>query len=129
MDGGAGKEMLKEELFNGYYIYCDVIRMGKDCTMAVYGGDSPHVGCAVMSAARPSLTGEGIGVTTSVLSAMGHKDDVIARMFAEAAAERWNCTVVCTCGIHVEGLTPEQLDIVREKCAGLLQRMLEQTDE
>lgn len=49
---------LKEELFDGYYIYCDIVQMGNDYTLAVYGGDTPHVGCTVMSVARPSLTGE-----------------------------------------------------------------------
>ena len=29
--------MLREELFDGYSVYCDVIPMGKDYTLAVYG--------------------------------------------------------------------------------------------
>ena len=53
--------MLREELFDGYSVYCDVIPMGKDYTLAVYGGDTPHVGSVVLSIARPSLAGEGIG--------------------------------------------------------------------
>lgn len=60
--------MLKEELFDGLSIICEAIRMGKDYTLAVYGGDTPHAGSVVMTVARPSLTGEGIGVTTSVLT-------------------------------------------------------------
>lgn len=76
--------MLREELFDGYSVYCDVIPMGKDYTLAVYGGDTPHVGSVVLSIARPSLAGEGIGVTSSVLSGVGHKDEAIARLFAEA---------------------------------------------
>ena len=67
--------MLREELFDGYSVYCDVIPMGKDYTLAVYGGDTPHVGSVVLSIARPSLAGEGIGVTSSVLSGVGHKDE------------------------------------------------------
>lgn len=118
--------MLREELFNGYWVYCDVITMGKDYTLAVYGGDAPHVGSVVMSIARPSLTGEGTGVTSSVLSGMGHKDEAIARMFAEALAKEQNCTVACSCGIHVDGITPGQIEAVREACGRLLGRLLDQ---
>ena len=60
--------MLKEELFEGFSVNCEVIRMGKDYTLAVYGGDTPHAGTVVMTVARPSLTGKGIRVTTSVLT-------------------------------------------------------------
>lgn len=116
--------MLKEELFNGYEIRCHVIRMGKDYTLAVYGGDTPHIGSVVMSTARPSLTGEGIGVTSSVLNGMGHKDEIIARQFAETLAKEKNCTVVCSCGIHVDDIQAEQLEVVQEKCGRLLQRVL-----
>lgn len=112
--------MLREELFDGYYIQCDVIPMGRDYTVAVYGGDTPHVGSVVMSAARPSLAGEGIGVTSSVMNGIGHKDEVIARMFAETLAKERNCTVVCSCGIHVDDITAEQIETVKEKCREML---------
>lgn len=121
--------MLKEELFEGFSVNCEVIRMGKDYTLAVYGGDTPHAGSVVMTVARPSLTGKGIGVTTSVLTGAGHKDDIIARLFSEALAESRNCTVVCSCGIHVDNIRPEQLEIVREKCGDLLQRLHKEEDD
>lgn len=116
---------LREELFDGYFIQCDIIPMGKDYTMAVYGGDTPHVGSVVMSTARPSLTGEGIGVTSSVLTGIAHKDDVVAKLFAEAAAKEAECTVVCSCGIHVDDITPDQIKIVQEKSGLLLKQTLE----
>lgn len=56
-----------------------------DCTICIWGGDTPHVGSVVMSTARPSLTGSGVGVTSSVLNGIGHKDEYVARKFAEAA--------------------------------------------
>lgn len=56
-----------------------------DCTICIWGGDTPHVGSVVMSTARPSLTGSDVGVTSSVLNGIGHKDEYVARKFAEAA--------------------------------------------
>lgn len=118
--------MIREELFDGYYIYCEVIQMGRDYTVAVYGGDTPHAGSAVMSVARPSLTGEGIGVTSSVLTGIGHKDDIIARMFAETIAKSRDCTVVCVCGIHVDHMSLEQIEIVKDKCNKMLGAIIKQ---
>lgn len=117
--------MLVEELFDGMTVNCHVIPMGKDYTLAVYGGDTPHVGSVVMSIARPSLSGEGISATSSVLNGVGHKDEAVARLFAEAIAKAKNCTAVCACGIHVDAITTEQLELVRACCGRLLRRVLE----
>lgn len=116
--------MLKESLINGYDICCDVILMGRDYALAVYGGDTPHVGSVVMAVARPSLTGEGISVTSSVMNGIGHKDEEVGRVFAETVAREKNCTAVCACGIHIDNITPEQITIVKEGCMRLLQRVL-----
>ena len=117
--------MFREELFDGYSITCDVIPMGKDYTLAVYGGDTPHVGSVVMAVARPSLTGKGVSATSSVLNGVGHNDEEVARVFAEAVAKSKACTAVCACGIHVDGITPGQLGRVQEASQRLLQRVLE----
>ena len=119
---------MKEELFDGYAICCDVICMGKDYTLAVYGGDTPHVGSVVMAIARPSLTGEGVSATSSVLNGLGHKDEAVARVFAEAIAKQKLCTVVCSCGIHVDNITPEQIELVHNCCDRLLTRVRQEIE-
>lgn len=116
--------MMTTKLFSGYSLVCDIVPMGNDYNLAVYGGDTPHIGSVVMSVARPSLTGEGIGVTSSVLTKVGHKDDTVAKLFAETLAKKCDCTVVCTCGIHVDNITPEQIDLVKEASLELLTKLL-----
>ncbi len=118
-------EILEEQIAGGYPVSCQAVSMGQDYTICVWGGDTPHVGSVVMSVARPSLTGEGTGVTSSVINGMGHKDEYVARKFAEAAAMKYNCTVVCTCGIHIDNITKEQLKNVADACDRLLTRLLE----
>ena len=118
-------EILEEQTGGAYPVSCQVVSMGQDYTICVWGGDTPHVGSVVMSLARPSLTGEGIGVTSSVLNGMGHKDEYVARKFAEAVAAKYNCTAVCTCGIHIDRITKEQLKDVADACDRLLARLLE----
>ncbi len=120
----------REELFEGLFIRADLIPMGKDITLAVYGGDVPHVGSVVIAQPRQSLTGNGISATSSVYNLLGHKDEEVARVFAETLAKERMCTVVCACGIHVEEISKEQIGLVRDCCGRLLNRMLkEKKDE
>ena len=121
--------MLREKLFNGTVLCCDVVKMGDDYTLCVYGGERPHAGSVTMAIARPSLTGEGISVTSSVLNAVGHKDEAVGRLFAEALAREKNCTAVCSCGIHIDDASPGQLDEIQKAAARLLERVLESLDK
>ena len=114
-----------EEKFGKHCLYCDLTVMGNDFTLSVYGGDAPHVGSVVMSTARPSLTGKGLGVTCSVLNGIGHKDEIIGRLFAEALAKKKNCTVVCSCGIHIDNITEEQLAQVQIAAEKILKQLLD----
>lgn len=113
-----------EKMQNGLPVFAQLVQMGKDCTICVWGGDTPHVGSVVMSTARPSLTGNGVGVTSSVLNGIGHKDEYVARKFAEAAAEKFVCTAVCSCGIHIDGITPAQLQEVSAVCDKLFTQVI-----
>ena len=113
-----------EKMQNGLQVFAQLVQMGKDCTICIWGGDTPHVGSVVMSTARPSLTGSGVGVTSSVLNGIGHKDEYVARKFAEAAAEKFVCTAVCSCGIHIDGITPAQLQEVSVVCDKLLKQVI-----
>lgn len=113
-----------EKMQNGLPVFAQLVQMGKDCTICVWGGDTPHVGSVVISTARPSLTGSGVGVTSSVLNGIGHKDEYVARKFAEAAAEKFVCTAVCSCGIHIDGITPAQLQEVSAVCDKLFTQVI-----
>lgn len=118
------EQKLTETLADGYEICCSMVPMGRDLTVCVSGGDTPHIGSVVMSVARPSLTGNGVGVTSSVLNGMGHKDEYVARKFAETLAKNYNCTAVCACGIHIDEITESQLKQVSDCCDRLLEKLL-----
>ncbi|MGN1022604.1 MAG: hypothetical protein ACI4OJ_03830 [Lachnospiraceae bacterium] len=84
--------------------------IGKDLLITVQGGEKPHIGCCVLAEPRPSLRGDGaVSSTSSVLNVTGHKDEALCRYFAEKAAAAHGCTVVCTGGFHVDGITKEQI--------------------
>ena len=49
-----------------------------------------------------------------MLNVTSHKDEALCRPVAEAAAARFQRTVVCAGGFHAEGMTAEQLREVEE---------------
>jgi hypothetical protein len=83
-------------------------RAGADLTVALTGGDAPHVGCVVV--ARPHPAGNDADrttVTSSVLALPPHRDEALARPLAERLAVRLGGTVAVVAGVHTEGLTEE----------------------
>jgi len=87
--------------------------IGKDLCVIISGGDSPHIGAVTLSVPRPSLSDSNItSASTSVLTLQGHKDDEAARQVSHMLASRLNKNVVVTCGIHVDGITAEEIDTV-----------------
>lgn len=52
--------------------------------------------------------------TASVLNVMGHKDEEVCRYLAEKVSAGKKATVVCTGGIHMDGITKEQIAEIME---------------
>ena len=88
----------------------DIQKIGRDYNILVSGGELPHIGCTVLAVPRPSLDGSGrLSATASVINLTGHKDEAICRYLAEYVSAHTNSTTVCTGGIHVDGITKEQI--------------------
>ena len=91
--------------------------VGEDIFILIRGGDKPHIGSCVLSIPRPSLAGdEKISCTSSVLNVVGHKDENICRLVAESFCKKFNTTVICTGGFHVDNLTAEKIAEVVNAC-------------
>lgn len=86
--------------------------VGEDLCVIISGGDSPHIGCVTLSVPRPSLSDlNKNSSTTSVLNLLGHKDDEAAKYVSHKLSSRLNKNVVVTCGIHVDNITSEEIEI------------------
>lgn len=91
------------------------IIIGKDLCIIISGGDSPHIGSVTLSVPRPSLSDfNKSSATTSVLNLLGHKDDEAARYVSHTISSKLNKNVVVTCGIHVDNITAEEINIVMD---------------
>lgn len=88
----------------------EIRRLGSDYHILVSGGECPHIGCTVLAIPRPSLDGNGkMSSTASVLNVTGHKDEDVCRYLAEKVSAGKNAVVVCIGGIHMDGITKEQI--------------------
>ncbi|MDS0525555.1 hypothetical protein NNC19_07690 [Clostridium sp. SHJSY1] len=88
--------------------------IGEDLCVILSGGDSPHIGTVTLSVPRPSLThSEFNSSTTSVLNLIGHKDDEVAKYVSHILSSKLNKNVVVTCGIHVDNITIEEINITK----------------
>ena len=102
-------------------IFLDIYPAGEDIAAVLTGGERPHIGCAVMSVPRGSLTGDGsISSTSSVLNVTGHKDEYICRMVSEELCRKYNALSVCTGGFHTDAMTQERISEVLDAVRSML---------
>ncbi len=106
----------------GTEISLSIGRIGDDLLAVLEGGSRPHIGCVVQAVSRPSLRGNGErGSTACVLNLTGHKDEHLCRKVAERLCIAYGVTVVCTGGVHVEGITQEQIGELSEAVEEMIQ--------
>jgi hypothetical protein len=90
------------------------VPMGRDLSVTLCGGRA-HIGAVAVSQARPSLEPDGgTSATTSVIALPGHKEDELARAIAARFAARLDAVVTVACGIHLDGIRPEELKDVQD---------------
>lgn len=96
----------------------------------VGGGTDPHIGAVAISTPRPSLKNpENLSFTTSVFNCIGHKDDVIAKLFSEALCLRYNCVVVVSAGVHIDHISIQEITQLQQLSAELLNMATQELDD
>lgn len=102
-----------------------VMSIGPDLLAAVWGGTHPHIGAVALALPRPSLQNRRkTSATSSVLTLLGHKEDVTAKMVSEALAAALKRNVVVTAGIHWDNLAPEDIGAINELTKQLVGKII-----
>ena len=102
-----------------------VASIGPDLLVAVWGGTHPHIGAVALALPRPSLQNQRkTSATSSVLTLLGHKEDVTAKMVSEALAAALKRNVVVTAGIHWDNLAPEDIGAINELTKQLVGKII-----
>lgn len=90
----------------GYPIQAEVTIIGKDLLIALTGGDTPHIGTITW------MDKDASSDTTRFPSHHGrfHKDDVLSEVLLKQIKPVLPGTCVITAGVHVNGITKEQIN-------------------
>ena len=94
-----------EKIYNYINISLKCLFAGEDLSVLIVGGDTPHIGSVTIYSKYE-------GVKSIILK--NHKDYIISEKFIEDIKDIVNGNIVVSCGIHVDNITREQLNIVNK---------------
>ena len=123
---------MRNELFvcqagaDPYQIQIRALLIGDDLVVVVGGGTHPHVGAVAVSISRPSLADSRLtSASTSVYALVGYKEDDLAKTMSQEIASTLQKKTVMTVGIHVDGISPEGIKIVKNNCRQAMVKLLD----
>ncbi len=92
------------------------VHIGDDILVCIWGGARPHIGAVAAAQPRPSLADhKKKSATCSVLTYPGHKEDEIVKPVSEHLSAALNTHVVVTAGIHWDGLSQDEISVIRSR--------------
>ncbi|MDR2771645.1 MAG: hypothetical protein LBB57_06375 [Clostridiales Family XIII bacterium] len=115
---------------NHFRIETLILGAGNDIQIYIGGGGTPHIGSVAICLPRESRDGSGRpSCTTSVYNVLGHKDDALSVLFAEAFCRKFACAVVASAGVHMDNARPEDLKEILAISGRLLKKAIEKWRE
>lgn len=114
------KRIEVREMLFGFLLHAEAIRLDDGWDVSVTGGSRTHVGA--VSLAQP-------GQELRTLLRAGHRDDVISERWAKRLADVWNEPVCVRAGIHYDGVTKTEINLILEAAERLLDRLIQETKE
>lgn len=103
-----------------------VQNIGKDILVAVWGGDTPHIGAVAAAQSQPSIVDpEKNNATASVICFPGHMEDNLVRPMAEKIALSTQSNVVVTAGTHWDNIDKDGIKKVLKNGDALTELILE----
>ncbi len=96
-------------------IFSLVQKIGSDLLISIWGGTRPHIGAVAMAVPRPSLKDpKRVSATSSNLTFVGHKEDLLVKRISETMASQLKTNVVVTAGIHWDKLPAQKIRTIEE---------------
>jgi hypothetical protein len=109
-----------------YRIHSLAVLIGDDLLACLWGGTDPHIGAVAVALPRPSGKDSSMtSATASVLTMLGHKEDMVVKIVSETLSARLNKNVVVTAGIHWDHLDQEGIRQILDHCRWLAEQIAE----
>lgn len=110
-----------------YRIEAQVLQVGEDLILSIWGGTEPHVGAVALAIPRPSLKDPAVtSSTASVLARTGHKEDEVVKRVSERISAALNKVVTVAAGIHWDRIPDQDIEIVQLACDELVHKLIHQ---
>jgi hypothetical protein len=94
-------------------------QVGEDWLVEIAGGDA-HVGAAALA----TFDAVHSRASASVLSAPGHREELVALDAARTITRHTRATVVVVAGLHYPNIAVNEIDTARRLCRELVERFL-----
>jgi len=107
-----------------YKVWLKEEKLNNGIVLIVGGGKLSHIGSIVFSEPRMSRTGKGVSCTSQIINVFGHKEEEIARKFAEKICIKKKIPVLCVCGIHIDCATKKDIKILVSNANKLLKKYM-----
>ena len=113
-----------------FAIEAHIEEIGPDLLVSIRGGSKPHIGAIGMATPRPSLKdSKRWSATSSNLTFIGHKEDLLVKRISEELAAQLKRHVVVVAGLHWEGVTSRELEAIESLTEKLVLRILKKLKE
>lgn len=118
-------ETIVSDSKDGYTLEGTVIILDNNDVVVVIGGGRDHIGAIGLAVPRPSLQDAScISATSSILTLLGHKDDVLTKYVSEKVAAATECNIAVIAGVHYDNLALDELEILRELWISLAEKII-----
>jgi len=108
-------ETVVSESSNGFFFKGTVMALDNGDVIVVVTGGRDHIGAVGLAVPRPSrLDSNNISATSSVLTMLGHKEDVLVKDISEKLAAATGRNVVVIAGVHYDDLSGIDLKLLHE---------------
>jgi hypothetical protein len=121
---------MKQQTFEAgvgiYRVEAAVLICGRDISIAICGGDTPHIGAVALASPRMSLADkEKTSASASVICVTGHKEDELARSAALKLASRFSCQTVVVAGIHIDDATEADIKVLWKNYEAVMEKIID----
>lgn len=105
-----------------YQIQLTAVLCGRDLSVTITGGESPHIGAVCLA----QYEDERNSATVSTICVYAHRDDQPAAVCAKDISSRLKCTATVSVGIHIDNATPEEINILNQNCMNCIEKLREE---
>jgi hypothetical protein len=86
------------------------LAMGPDICVSITGGDKPHLGAVALGSAHPSKSNPEVwSASVSLMTLLGHREDMLVYKAADQLASALGRNVVVCGGIHLEQIEASEI--------------------